>query len=156
MIIKYCLAFVLLFSAIAASAQIVFPKGFKQIKGERGSGLDDVYTNGKYSFQLHRESFFYDMMDGSDGYKCNDERFRKYVSGQFGFPFLTTKDSLLVGTGKLNDHYSYIVAGWGGDAVELMSYNNDAGFSRYSIWLLTSIREYRKKGKAFMFPMHEN
>ena len=150
---KLCLAFILLFCAIAGSAQIVFPKGFRRIAGERGSGLDDVYTNGRYSFQFYRESFFYDMAEGSDGYKWNDERFRGYVSGGFGFPFVTTKDSLLVGTGKIDDHYSYIVVGWGGEAYELTSDNNDAGFSTYSIWLITTMREYRRTGKLFMWPI---
>jgi len=151
---KFCLAFVLLLCTIAGSAQIVFPEGFRQIKDDNGSGIYDVYTNGRYSFQLHRESFFYEEQEGADAHKWNDERFRKYVGGDFGFPFLTTKDSLLVGTGKINDHYSYIVVDWDGAAYELTSLHNDAGFSRYSEWLITTMREYRKKGKAFILPLH--
>jgi hypothetical protein len=71
---KIFFASVFLFFTITGSAQIVFPKGFRQIKGERGSGLDDVYTNGKYSFLFHRESFFYEENnEGSHKYKGNGQ-----------------------------------------------------------------------------------
>lgn len=132
-----------------ASAQISFPKGFKQIKGELGSGLDDVYSNGRYDFSTRREFLTYDE------YKTNDDKFRKYVSNAYGFPFSQTKDSLLWGTGRSDDGiFYYVVVDWGGEAYVLQSYLNDNGFSYYSKWLITSIREYRKKGKEFIFPIH--
>jgi len=88
-----------------------------------------------------------------DDYKTNDEKFKKYVGKDFGFPFYETKDSLLWGTGKIGDVYSYVIVDWEGDAVELISYYNDSGFSYYSRWLLSIIRKYHKNGKAIVFPM---
>ncbi len=132
-----------------ALAQISFPKGFKQIKGELGSGLDDVYSNGRYAFSTRREFLAYDE------YKTNDAKFKMYVSNAYGFPFFQTKDSLLWGTGKSDDGiFYYVVVDWGGEAYILHSYFNDSGFSYYSKWLIMSIREYRKKGKLFVFPLH--
>jgi hypothetical protein len=82
---KFVFGFFLLFNTINTSAQLSFPKGFKRIKGERGSGLDDVYSNGRYSFQFHRESFF------DDDYKTNDEKFKKYVVKTLDFHFMKRK-----------------------------------------------------------------
>jgi len=59
----------------------------------------------------------------------------------------------LWGTGKIGDVYSYVIVDWEGDAVELISYYNDSGFSYYSRWLLSIIRKYHKNGKAIVFPM---
>ena len=145
---KYIICCFLLFYTINASAQLTFPNGFKRIKGERGSGVDDVYSNGRYSFRFHRESFFY------DDYTTNDEKLKNYVSKDFGFPFYLTKDSLLWGTGKSGDVYSYVIVDRGGEAIELISYYNDSGFSYYSRWLLSILRSYQKNGRAIMFPMH--
>jgi hypothetical protein len=114
-----------------------FPKDFKRIKGENLTSIDDVY----------RVSVAY------QDYKTNNEKFKKYVSEDFGFPFYQTKDSLLWGTGKVGHVYSYIVVDWGGQAFELFSNFNDNGFSHYSRWLLSTIRKHHKNGKLIMFQM---
>jgi hypothetical protein len=137
--------FVFLFSVVCSSAQLSFPKGFKLIAGENPSGEDDVYTNGRYSFQTHNITRAYD-------YKVNDEKFKEYVTRDFGFQFYLTKDSLLWGTGKINDTYSYVVISREGSDFELFSTYNDPQFSHYSKWLLATIREYHKKGKSTSFP----
>jgi hypothetical protein len=62
-----------------------------------------------------------------------------------------TTDSLLWGTGKIDGYYSYVVVDWNGEVFELFSKYNDTDFSYYSKWLIISIREYRKRGKMFMF-----
>jgi hypothetical protein len=132
---------------IVASAQLSFPKGFKRVKGENLTGVDDVYSNGRYSFQTHRVSVAYDQYTG------NDEAFSRYVSTDFGFPFHRTKDGLLWGTGKSGGFYSYIVVDWSGDAFELFSKYDDEGFSFYSRWLLSTIRGMHREGKMIIFPM---
>ena len=63
------------------------------------------------------------------------------------------KDSLLWGTGKIGDVYSYVIIDRAGDGVELISYYNDSDFSYYSRWLLSTIRKYHKNGTAIVFPM---
>jgi len=47
---------------------------------------------------------------------------------------------------------SHVVVDWGGEVFEFFSKYNNADFSYYSKWLISSIREYRKKGKWFIFP----
>jgi hypothetical protein len=131
------------------SAQITFPKGFKQIKGERGSGLDDVYFNGRYAFSTSNEFNAYDHFDPTN------DSVRNYLRSEYGVSFHLTRDSLLWGTGKFEGAFKYIIVDQGGQEFILQSYYNDEGFSSYSIWLITSLREYRKDGKAFMFPMQE-
>ena len=138
----------LLFCSIAGSAQTVFPKGFRQIKDDDACGENDVYTNRRYSFLDHK------IFRPYDNYIWNDEAYCRFASGYFGFPLHPTKDSLLWGTGRKDSLYSYVVVDWGGEAYELISYHNDSGFSMYSKWLITTIRNYRKKGKHFIFPMH--
>lgn len=146
---KGILIFCFLFPAFFASAQLSFPKGFKSVQGENGSGEDDVYTNGRYSFQTHQ------MFRSYDNYVENDENFRKYVSESFGFHFYQTKDGLLWGTGKVKSVYSYIIVTWYGEAIELFSTHNDKGFSQYSRWLLNTLRTYHREGKAAVFPMRD-
>ncbi len=109
-------------------------------------GEDDRYSNGKEVFQTHLYWRSYDH------YIWNDEKYKQYVADGMGFPFHQTRDSLLWGTGKTADgFYSYAVVDWGGEVFELFSKYNDTDFSYYSKWLITSIREYRKKGKRFIF-----
>src|ERR1043165_1209308 len=122
----------LLCSSFLASAQLSFPKGFRLIKGENLSGEDDVYTNGRYSFQTHKLFRDYD-------YKGNDEGVKRQASAFFGFPFYITKDGLCWGTGKTQNMYSYVVVTKDGEVIELSSPYNDGGFSQYSKWLLSTI-----------------
>lgn len=136
----------LLLLATTSFSQLSFPKGFHLVPGENLSGDDDVYTNGKYSFDTHKIFRDYD-------YKGNDEGVRKYVTDFFGFPFHLTKDSLCWGTGKSNNLYCYIVVTKSAEVIELYSATNDAGFSYYSKWLLDTIRKYEKEGKVAIFPM---
>jgi hypothetical protein len=42
---------------------------------------------------------------------------------------------------------------WDGENIELYSRFNDAKFAYYSRWLISTIREYRKKGKRASFPI---
>ena len=135
--------------AISASAQLSFPKGFRLIDGGNLSGQDDVYTNGRYSFQTHNLFIDYD-------YQGNDEGVKKKASEFFNFPFYLTKDSLCWGTGNNEGFYSYVVVAWGGYVIELSSPYNDKGFSDYSRWLLSTVRYYRKKGRLIMFPIRAN
>ena len=146
---KIFFSLLLLFCAISTSAQLSFPQGFKQIMGENGTGIEDVYTNGRYSFLTRRQPVSYD-----DSVWNNTKFQQQYFSAVFGFPFYRTKDSLWWGTGKVGNFYSYVVADRGGSPIELTSMYNDSGFSYYSKWLLSTIREYRRKGKIIMFPMH--
>ncbi|WP_440135669.1 hypothetical protein [Chitinophaga sancti] len=127
-------------------AQAVFPAGFKLIKGDNLSGEDDMYTNVKDVFRIHT---YWRSYEGD--YTWNDENYRKFMSESVGYPMYRTKDSLLWGTGKLDGFYSYTVVDWSGEIFELYSKENDADFATYSKWLISSIREYRKKGKKFMF-----
>ena len=93
--------FLVLFSAPAYS-QIKFPKEFKLIKGERGSGADDEYTNGKYTFDTNRMFVSYEGSKEADGVK-------NYLINSYHFPFRITKDGILWGTGKSEGFYFYVV-----------------------------------------------
>lgn len=126
--------------------QASFPKGFKLIKGDHPLGEDDRYSNGKDVFQTRL--FFRSY----DNYTWNDDKVKQQISQGYGFPLYRTADSLLWGTGKRDELYFYIVVDWGGEILELFSRENDADFSTYSKWLITSVREYRKKGRLFIFP----
>jgi hypothetical protein len=143
---KYFFSFLFLLHAMTTLGQASFPKGFKLIEGDHPMGEDDRYSNGKDVFQTHLywRSF--------DNYTWNNEKYKQYVAESYGFPLYRTTDSLLWGTGKNDDLYFYVVVDWGGEVFELFSRNNDADFSYYSKWLISSIREYRKKGKWFIFP----
>lgn len=143
---KYLFGLLMLLFATSAFGQAVFPTGFKLIEGSHPLGEDDRYTNGKDAFQTHLywRSF--------DDYKWNDDQYKKYVADAYGFELYRTKDSLLWGTGVNEGFYTYVVVDWGGEVFELYSKVNDADFSTYSKWLLSSIREYRKQGKWFIFP----
>jgi hypothetical protein len=143
---KYYVSFFFLLLAMHTFGQASFPKGFTLIAGDHPLGEDDRYSNGKDVFQTHL--FFRSY----DDYTWNDDKVKKRISEGYGFPVYRTADSLLWGTGKKGELYTYIVVDWGGEIFELFSRVNDADFSTYSKWLLTSIREYRKQGKWFVFP----
>lgn len=143
---RYYFSFLFLLFAMNTFAQATFPPGFKLIAGDNPMGEDDRYSNGKDVFQTHL--FFRSY----DNYEWNDDKVKEQISKGYGFPVYRTTDSLLWGTGKSGELYMYIVVDWGGEIFELFSRQNDADFSTYSKWLLTSIRDYRKKGKAFVFP----
>lgn len=143
---KFLFTSLFLLYAMTTLGQASFPKGFKLIKSDTPTGEDDRYSNGKDGFQMHFFSRAYD-----NEYSWNDDNYKKFMSESFGFPMYRTTDSLLWGTGKIDDYYSYVVVDWHGEIFELYSKYNDADFSLYSKWLLSSIREYRKKGKVFMF-----
>ncbi|NML37254.1 hypothetical protein HHL17_08585 [Chitinophaga sp. G-6-1-13] len=143
---KYFFSFLFVLCAMTTLGQVSFPAGFKLIESDNLTGEDDRYSNGKYVFQTHL------LFRPYDDYTWNDEKFKQYVADGFGFPFYLTRDSLLWGTGKTNGFYSYIVVDWGGEAFELFSKYNDEDFAYYSKWLISSIREYRNKGKMFRFP----
>ncbi|WP_143059114.1 hypothetical protein [Chitinophaga arvensicola] len=93
--------------------------------------------------------FFFRTYD--DDFNWNDEKYKQHIADCMGYPMYRTTDSLLWGTGKMNGYYSYVVVDWNGEVFELISEQNDADFSYYSKWLISSIREYRKRGKMFMF-----
>lgn len=144
---KYLFIFLFLFYVKTTVGQITFPKGFKLIAGDNLTGEDDRYTNGKDVFLT------YPLFRPFDNYTWNDDQFKQYVTDYFGFPFYRTKDSLLWGTGQRGKFYSYVVVSQGGQGFELSSQYNDTDFSNYSKWLINTMRDYDKKGKAFMFPM---
>lgn len=143
---KYFFSFLFLLYTITTLGQASFPTGFKLIKGDNFSGEDDRYSNGKDIFQMHS---FFRSYDGD--YTWNDEKYKQHIAEGIGYPIYRTTDSLLWGTGKIDGYYSYVVVDWNGAVLELFSKYNDADFSYYSKWLISSIREYRKKGKIFMF-----
>lgn len=143
---KYYVSFFFLLLTLHTCGQAVFPKGFKLIAGDHPLGEDDRYSNGKDVIQTHL--FFRSY----DNYEWNDDKVKKEISEGYGFPLYRTADSLLWGTGKKDELYFYIVVDWGGEIFELFSRQNDADFSTYSKWLISSIRDYRKKGKWFVFP----
>lgn len=147
---KYFFCFLCLLCTLTTVGQISFPRGFKLIQGDNISGEFDKYSDGKDVFEAHL--LFRPYGDCT----WNDDRFKQYVTDAFGFPFYRTQDSLLWGTGKVNGYYSYVVVNWGGEATELSSRVNDADFAYYSKWLINAIREYRKKGKMFIFPGRYN
>ncbi|MEI9934149.1 MAG: hypothetical protein WDM71_04720 [Ferruginibacter sp.] len=141
------LAILFVFLSSSSFSQLQFPKDFKLIKGDNGAGDDDIYTNGRYSFDTHK------LFREYDNYKGNDDSVKNYMSEFFGFPFHLTKDGLCWGTGKYEGSYSYVVVTSGAELFELYSKYNDTGFSFYSGWLLSTIREYKKEGKDPYFPM---
>lgn len=143
---KYFFSFLFLFYAMTTLGQVSFPNGFKLIEGDNLMGEDDNYSNGKDVFRT------YPLFRSFDDYTWNDDKFKQYVVDYFGFPFYRTKDSLLWGTGQKGGFYSYVVVDKGGQGFELYSQYNDTDFANYSKWLITSMREYRKKGKLFVFP----
>ncbi|WPV67153.1 hypothetical protein [Chitinophaga sp. LS1] len=143
---KHFFCFLFLLYTIPTLGQASFPKGFKLIEGDNMTGEDDRYSNGKDVFQMH---FYWRSYDGD--FTWNDDKYRQYIAEGIGYPVYQTKDSLLWGTGKVNGYYSYVVVDWNGEIFELFSKENDADFANYSKWLISSIREYRKKGKKFMF-----
>jgi len=143
---KCFFSFLILLYAMTTLGQASFPKGFKLIKGDNLTGEDDRYSDGKDIFQMH---FFFRSYDGDCTW--NDEKYKQHIAESIGYPMYRTTDSLLWGTGKIDGYYSYVVVDWHGEVFELFSKYNDADFSYYSKWLISSIREYRKRGKMFMF-----
>lgn len=143
---KYFFSFFFLFYAMTTLGQASFPKGFKLIEGDNPMGEDDRYSNGKDVIQTHL------FWRGYDNYTWNDDKVKQDIAKGYGFPIYRTTDSLLWGTGKTGELYFYVVVDWGGEIFELFSRDNDADFANYSKWLISSIREYRKRGKWFIFP----
>ncbi len=143
---RILLSAIFIFISTIAFSQIRFPKNFKLIKGDNGSGRDDIYTDGKYSFDTHQ--LFTDFE-----FKIGNDSTRKYASDFFGFPFHLTKDSLYLGTGIREGFYTYVVITWSGENIELYSKYYDSTFAYYSMWLISTIREYRKEGKVAFFPI---
>jgi hypothetical protein len=143
---RILLTVIFIFISTISFSQIRFPKGFKLVKGDNGTGRDDIYTDGKYNFDTHQ--LFVDV-----DFKINSDSTRKYLSNFFGFPFCLTKDSLCWGTGTKQGLYTYVVVTASGDNIELYSKFNDSTFSYYSKWLISTIREYRKEGKDPYFPI---
>lgn len=142
---KYLFIFLFLFYAMTTLGKISFPKGFEVTEGDNLMGEDDSYSNGKDVFRT------YPLFRPVD-YTWNNDEFKQYVTDYFGFPFYRTKDSLLWGTGQRGKFYSYVVVDIGGQGFELCSRYNDADFANYSKWLISTMREYRKKKKLFLFP----
>lgn len=139
------LALIIVYSA--GFSQIKFPKDFNLVKGENGSGLDDYFTNGKYSFNTRNLFADHDFKSYSDSV-------REFISLAYNFPFKITKDGFYWGTGLQDGFYLYvIVTPPYGVVFELSSKNNDKGFSQYSKWLLSTLREYRRKGNDYSFPV---
>jgi hypothetical protein len=137
--------FLPLFS-VPAYSQIKFPKEFKLVRGERGSGADDEYTNGKYTFDTNMMFVSYEGSQEADSIK-------DYLINSYHFPFYTTKDGIFWGTGKSEEFYFYVVVTPQKHLIELYSRNNDSGFSNYSTWLLTTVRSYLQKGRDPYFPL---
>lgn len=143
---KCFFSFFFLLYAMTTLGQASFPKGFKLIATDNPMGEDDRYSNGKDVFQMH---FYFRSYDGD--YTWNDDKYKQHIAEGIGYAMYRTADSLLWGTGKIDGYYSYVVVDWHGEVFELFSKYNDADFSYYSKWLISSIREYRKRGKMFMF-----
>ncbi len=137
--ILLCIIHSLCFCAAIFSKRIS-PRRWRQCTGEL-----DVYTNGTYTFETHK--LFRDY-----NYKRNDEGVKKVAGEFFGFAFYITRDGLCWGTGRYRNGYSYVIVTWDGEVIELSAKNNESGFSRYSKWLLFTIRRYHKQGKLIMFP----
>jgi len=78
-LMKYFFGLFLLLYTVTTLGQVSFPAGFRLVKGSNPLGEDDMYTNGKYSFQSHL--FFRSY----DEYSWNDEKFKQYVREAFGF-----------------------------------------------------------------------
>lgn len=129
---KSFFSLLLLFSAANCWAQVPFPKGFRLVKGEALSGKDDIYTNGRYTFQVSRTRWL-----------DNDDDLRKNGA------FLRTKDSLYWHTGKIEDLYFYEV--YNGELITLWSAYNDQAFAGYSKWLLSTMRRYHHTA-TLLFP----
>jgi hypothetical protein len=128
-------------------SQIQFPHDFKRVKGERGSGANDYYTNGKVFFETDSPFVDHDFVENADS-NIN------FLSVSYGLPFKITKDGLYRATGKINGFYKFIVVTRPEDPIILSSKYNDAEFSKYSSWLISTIREYKKKGKDAYFPVN--
>lgn len=143
---KYFFSCLFLLFAMASFGQATFPAGFKLIEDDNATGEDDRYSNGKDVFQMH---MYFRAYDGD--YDWNDDKYKQFIAESIGYPVYRTTDSLLWGTGKVGEYYSYLVVDRNGEVFELFSKYNDADFATYSKWLLSSVRTYRKNGKIFMF-----
>ena len=139
--------FLLLFFWSSGFSQIQFPHNFKLIKGERGSGADDYYTNGKVSFETDNPFVDHDFVKNADSNK-------NFLSISYGLPFKITKDGLYRATGLVDGFYKYIIVIPPGEPIILSSKYNDAEFSNYSSWLISTIRNYKKMVKDCSFPIN--
>jgi hypothetical protein len=140
-------SFLLLFYQGPSFSQIQFPHDFKLVKGERGSGADDYYTNGNVSFETDNPFVDHDFVQNVDSNKS-------FLSVNYGLPFKVTKDGLYQATGKVNGFYKYIIVVPPGEPIILSSKYNDVEFSNSSSWLISTIRNYKKNGKNYSFPFN--
>jgi len=144
---RILLSFLLLFLWGSGFSQIRFPHDFKRVKGERGSGADDYYTNGRVSFETDNPFVDHEFAEHVDSNK-------HLLSVSYGLPFKITKDGLYQATGLVDGFYKYIIVMAPGVPIILSSKHNDAEFSHYSSWLIYTIRDYKKKGKDCSFPIN--
>jgi hypothetical protein len=145
--LRLILSFLLLLFWSSASSQIKFPSDFKLIKGERGSGADDSYTNGKVTFETDNPFVEHDFVKNVDSNK-------NFLSVSYRLPFKITKDGLYQATGLVDGIYKYIIVVPPGIPIILSSKDKNAEFFNYSTWLISTIREYKKKGKNCSFPIN--
>lgn len=144
---KLIFTFSLIMICAVSFSQIKFPKDFKLVRGENGAGRNDYFTNGKYSFST-------DNLFADHDYKEKDDGTKRFISTAYGFLFKTTKDGFYWGTGYRDGFYWYVViAPPNGEVYELTSKLKDKGFSKYSAWLLSTIREYKQEHKNYSFPI---
>jgi len=147
--LRIIFTFLLLFFWGSGFSQIQFPHDFKLVKGERGSGADDYYTNGKVSFETDNPFIDHDFVKNADSNK-------NFLSVSYGLPFKITRDGLYRATGLVDGSYKYIIVMAPGEPIILSSKYNDAEFSNYSSWLISTIRNYKKKGKNCSFPINSH
>ena len=123
------------------NAQIKLPVNFYLVKGQSPVGRDDYYTDGQYRLNIGTPF---------QGGEPDIEERKRLLSIAFGFNFNITKDGILYGTGVNNSNFKYVVIANGFSFV-LTSKNNNKGFSNYSIWLLSEIRNSLRTKKRIYF-----
>ena len=105
------------------------PAGYKLIKGESPVGRDDYYTNG-------RINIFHDVVQ-----EFGDAGAAEWIKDVYiGFMTIKTKDGLVVGIGKQNDKYMYIVFK-GQYYYTLTSKTDSKEFSDMSKYVLKKVRD---------------
>lgn len=78
---RVLLSVILVFISTLAFSQIHFPKSFKLIKGDNGTGVDDIYSDGKYAFDTHN-------VFGDFDFNKNNDSSIKYISDFSSFHFI--------------------------------------------------------------------
>jgi hypothetical protein len=146
--VLFCIIAISCCSLGLSFGQIRFPKSFKRISGELGSGRADQFINGKYIFDTNMLLIAGEVPDNLDSVK-------KYLSKVYGFPFSITKDNICWGTGLFEGDYYYVTVDKSMSLIELYAPKNDQAFSSWSKWLLTTIRKYQRQGKVTGFPLRE-